>query len=213
MIPCLRSTVRLVRDSASGSAAARELRAAFALGSVVPREPRRSCRALCLDDASGAAVARELRASPAFGSVVAREPRHRKGPTAMGSTGRRAVAFFIHVLAGSLAQRALCCKPSVARQILQQYPPNASSGSTMKAQPAQCNSRGHAAESMLRALLSAGCSALLSWQGCSRIKELRGSIDGRDRLRLLSERLQSSPEVLEYIATVTKRLEPCNCTP
>ena len=81
---------------------------------------------------------------------------------------------------------------------------------------------------MLRALLSAGCSALLSWQGCSRITELRGSIDGRERLRLLSERFRSSPEVLEDITdageprsaaevleditAATKRLEPCNCT-
>ena len=127
-IPCLRSTLRLFRDSASRSAAARALRAAFALGSVVARDSRRSCRAvrlddtpgfviarelrssfafgfvvarqlrrsyraLCLDDASSVAVARELRASFEFGSVVAREPRHRKGPTAIGSTGGRAVAF------------------------------------------------------------------------------------------------------------------------
>ena len=98
----------------------------------------------------------------------------------------------------------------------------------MKAQPAQCNSRGHARESILRALPSASCSALLFWQGCSRVTELRGSIDGRERLRLLSERFQSSPEVLEDMAdagepqsaaevledmaAATKRLEPCNCT-
>ena len=80
---------------------------------------------------------------------------------------------------------------------------------------------------MLRELLSASCSALLSWQGCSRISELRGSIDGRERLRFLTERFQSSlevvediadagepqsaAEVLEDIAAATKRLEPCNC--
>ena len=81
---------------------------------------------------------------------------------------------------------------------------------------------------MLRALLSARCSALLSWQSCSRVTEVRGSIDGRERLRVLSERFQSSREVLEDIAdagepqsaaevledvaAATKRLEPCNCT-
>ena len=81
---------------------------------------------------------------------------------------------------------------------------------------------------MLRALLSAGCSALLSWQGCSRVTELRGSLAGRERLRLVSERCQTSlevlegipdagepqsaAEVLEDIAAATKRLEPCNCT-
>ena len=85
-IPCLRSTLRLFRDSASSSAAARALRAAFALGSVVPQDSRRSCRAVRLDDTPGSAVARELRASFAFGSVVAREPRPQKGPAAMGST-------------------------------------------------------------------------------------------------------------------------------
>ena len=69
---------------------------------------------------------------------------------------------------------------------------------------------------------------MLSWQGCLRISELRGRIDGRERLRLLSGRFQSSPEVveditdagepesaaevLEEIAAATKRLEPCNCT-
>ena len=66
-----------------------------------------------------------------------------------GSPGGTAAAVSTHARATSWPQSALCCTPAEARQSLQQYPPCATSGSTMKTQPAQRYIRVHAAKSML----------------------------------------------------------------